>query len=217
MHDGRVVTWQVCCAFPGGFPHVHAERRTPNAERRTDRNAYDAFCPACLLGVPPPAAASLALLSQVLIPWGALGPGTLLGAALAGVDLRAFGAWTSAASALWLLLLLPLFWRLSAEAGLAGSARERLADAATMVLLAALLVGANLVATVEIAGLVALSPPLLARLWAEQGGAEAQYALSVMLDTGAGQTRNADEALRWLRASAGQNYPPAVQALQARN
>lgn len=125
------------------------------------------------LNVPPPAAASLALLSQVLIPWGALGPGTLLGAALAGVDLRAFGAWTSAASAVWLLLLLPLFWRLSAEAGLTGSARERLADAATMVLLAALLVGANLVATVEIAGLVALSPPLLARLWAEQGGADA--------------------------------------------
>ncbi|MGV2481346.1 UNVERIFIED_CONTAM: sel1 repeat family protein, partial [Salmonella enterica subsp. enterica serovar Weltevreden] len=57
----------------------------------------------------------------------------------------------------------------------------------------------------------------LFRVAAELGEAEAQYALSVMLDTGAGQTRNADEALRWLRASAGQNYPPAVQALQARN
>lgn len=126
------------------------------------------------LAVPAPSAAALALLSLVLIPWGALGPGTLLGAALAGVDLRAFGAWTSAASALWLLLLLPLFWRLSAEAGLAGTARDRLADAATMATLAALLVGANLVTTVEIAGLVALAPPLLLRLWLEEGAGDAQ-------------------------------------------
>jgi lactate permease len=122
------------------------------------------------LAVPAPAAASLALLSLVLIPWGALGPGTQLGAALAGVDLRAFGAWTSAASALWLMLLLPLFWRLSAEAGLGASGRDRLADAATMAALAALLVAANLLATVEVAGLIALSPPLLLRLFAEEGG-----------------------------------------------
>ncbi len=122
------------------------------------------------LAVPAPAAASLALLSLVLIPWGALGPGTQLGAALAGVDLRAFGAWTAAASALWLMLLLPLFWRLSAEAGLAASAREKAADALTMAALAALLVAANLLATVEVAGLIALSPPLLLRLLAEEGG-----------------------------------------------
>jgi len=122
------------------------------------------------LGVSGPAAASLALLSQVLIPWGALGPGTLLGAALAGVDLSAFGAWTAAASALWLLLLLPLFWRLAEEAGLGGAARDRAEDAATMAALAALLVAANLVATVEVAGLIALGPPLLARAWREGRG-----------------------------------------------
>ncbi len=122
------------------------------------------------LAVPAPAAASLALLSLVLIPWGALGPGTQLGAALAGVDLRAFGAWTAAASALWLMLLLPLFWQLSAEAGLAASPREKAADALTMAALAALLVAANLLATVEVAGLIALSPPLLLRLLAEEGG-----------------------------------------------
>jgi lactate permease len=122
------------------------------------------------LAVPAPAAAALSLLSLVLIPWGGLGPGTQLGAALAGVDLRAFGAWTSAASALWLMLLLPLFWRLSAEAELGGNARERLADATTMAATAALLVAANVYATVEVAGLIALSPPLLLRLAAEQGG-----------------------------------------------
>lgn len=122
------------------------------------------------LGVSGPAAAALSLLSQVLIPWGALGPGTLLGAALAGVDLRAFGAWTAAASALWLMLLLPLFWRLSAEAGLGGTSRDRAEDALTMAALSALLVAANLVATVEVAGLIALAPPMLLRLWREGGG-----------------------------------------------
>jgi lactate permease len=122
------------------------------------------------LGVPAPAAAALSLLSQVLIPWGALGPGTLLGAALAGVDLRAFGAWTSAASAAWLLLLLPLFWRLAREAGLGGTARERGEDAVTMLVLVTLLVAANLLATVEVAGLIALSPPLLVRLLREGRG-----------------------------------------------
>lgn len=122
------------------------------------------------LAVPAPAAASLALLSLVLIPWGALGPGTQLGAALAGVDLRAFGAWTAAASALWLMLLLPLFWRLSAEAGLGATARGKAADALTMAALAGLLVAANVFATVEVAGLIALSPPLLLRLFAEEGG-----------------------------------------------
>lgn len=57
----------------------------------------------------------------------------------------------------------------------------------------------------------------LFRKAAEQGEAEAQYALSVMLETGAGQTRNPEEALRWLKSSAAMQYPPAVEALQARN
>lgn len=122
------------------------------------------------LAVPAPAAAALALLSLVLIPWGGLGPGTQLGAALAGVDLGAFGAWTAAASALWLLLLLPLFWRLAREAGLGGTPLEKAADAASMAGLAALLVGANLIATVEVAGLIALAPPLLLQLLRETGG-----------------------------------------------
>ncbi|WP_374339984.1 tetratricopeptide repeat protein [Methyloversatilis sp.] len=56
----------------------------------------------------------------------------------------------------------------------------------------------------------------LFRIAAEQDDAEAQYALAVMLDTGTGQTRDVEEATRWLRASAAGKYPPAVQALQAR-
>lgn len=113
------------------------------------------------LGVTGPAGAALSLFSQVLIPWGGLGPGTLLGAALAGVPLRALGAWNAVLSAAWLLTLLPVFWRLATEAGLPPSRRDRIEAAATILALGALLVAANLLATVEVAGLLALGPPLL--------------------------------------------------------
>jgi lactate permease len=113
------------------------------------------------LGVFGPAGAALSLFSQVLIPWGGLGPGTLLGAALAGVPLRALGAWNAVLSAAWLLALLPVFWRLAAEAGLPPSRRDRLEGAATLLVFGALLIAANLLATVEVAGLLALGPPLL--------------------------------------------------------
>ena len=56
----------------------------------------------------------------------------------------------------------------------------------------------------------------LFRQAAEAGEAEGQYALSVMLDTGAGQPRDPEQALRWLRASAAGRYPPAIEALKAR-
>lgn len=116
------------------------------------------------LGIGGPAGAALSLLSQMLIPWGGLGPGTLLGAALAGVELRALGAWNAALSAAWLLTLLPVFWRLAAEAGLPPSRRDRIEDAATIAALGVLLIAANLLATVEVAGLLALGPPLAWRL-----------------------------------------------------
>jgi lactate permease len=116
------------------------------------------------LGVTGPAGAALSLFSQVLIPWGGLGPGTLLGAALAGVSLRALGAWNAGLSAAWLMMLLPVFWRLAAEAGLPPSRRDRIEGAATMLVFGALLIAANLAATVEVAGLLALGPPLLWQL-----------------------------------------------------
>ena len=116
------------------------------------------------LGIRGPAGAALSLLSQMLIPWGGLGPGTLLGAALAGVELRALGAWNAGLSAAWLLTLLPVFWRLAAEAGLPPSRRDRIRDTAAIAALGLLLIAANLLASVEVAGLLALGPPLAWRL-----------------------------------------------------
>ncbi|MFQ3623727.1 MAG: L-lactate permease, partial [Acetobacteraceae bacterium] len=116
------------------------------------------------IGVVGAPAAALSLLSQVLIPWGGLGPGTLLGAALAGVELRALGSWNAALSALWLPTLLPVFWRLASEAGLPADASDRRDDGLALLALGVLLILANLVSTVEVAGLLALGPVLAWRL-----------------------------------------------------
>lgn len=48
---------------------------------------------------------------------------------------------------------------------------------------------------------------------AEAGVAEAQYALSVMLQTGIGRPLDSQEAQQWLARAAAQNYPPALQKL----
>jgi len=55
----------------------------------------------------------------------------------------------------------------------------------------------------------------LFRRAAEAGNAEAQYALSVMYQTGVGQTQDDELAKQWLMRSAEQNYPPAINKLGA--
>jgi len=53
----------------------------------------------------------------------------------------------------------------------------------------------------------------LFRQAAEAGNAEAQYALSVMYRTGAGQVQNSQLADVWLRRAAAQHYQPALDKL----
>lgn len=48
---------------------------------------------------------------------------------------------------------------------------------------------------------------------AQEGDAEAQYALAVMLHTGKGQAKNLEAAQEWLQRAATQNYGPAKEAL----
>ena len=48
------------------------------------------------------------------------------------------------------------------------------------------------------------------RIWANE------VMHGAMLDTGAGQAKDPQQALRWLRASAAGRHPPAVEALKAR-
>jgi hypothetical protein len=117
------------------------------------------------MGLRGAVAAALALQALVLVPWGGLGPGTALGAALAGVPAQRVAmvaAWPNAA---WLLLLGPLIWALSARAGVPVPPRERAAQLAMLAAVAALLLAANAALPFEVAGIVATSPVLASALW----------------------------------------------------
>ncbi|MBC7433195.1 MAG: hypothetical protein H7345_14125, partial [Rubritepida sp.] len=92
------------------------------------------FALTALRGMGVGGAVSVALAAQalVLVPWGGLGPGTALGAALAGVapqELARIAAWPTAA---WLLLLAPLLWRLVAAGGAPPGGRGQRAPPAVL-------------------------------------------------------------------------------------
>jgi lactate permease len=117
------------------------------------------------MGLGGPVAVALALQALVLVPWGGLGPGTALGAALVGQPaqgLAQLGAWPSAA---WLLLLAPLIWSLMRRAGLALSGRERAAQLAMLAAVAGLLLLGNHLLPFEVVGIVATAPVLAVALW----------------------------------------------------
>lgn len=117
------------------------------------------------MGIGGAAAGALALQALVLVPWGGLGPGTALGAALTGLparDLSLAAAWLTAG---WLVLLAPLLWSLSARAGVPVPGRERAAQLAMLALLAALLLASATWLPFELAGILASGPVMLWALW----------------------------------------------------
>lgn len=110
-------------------------------------------------------AGALALLSLSMVPWGGLGPGTLLGAALIGVpaqDAAALAAWPNAA---WLLVLGPVCWRLTRAAGVEIPPGEKLAQMGMLSVMAVLLVASHAVLPFEVVGLVSSGSVLLFALW----------------------------------------------------
>ncbi|MCX8134556.1 MAG: L-lactate permease [Roseococcus sp.] len=117
------------------------------------------------MGVRGVVAVALSVQALTLVPWGGLGPGTALGAAIAGVPGQAVGAIAAWPAALWLLLLLPLQWRLQAMAGAAPPAAERAVQAGLTLLLGALLILAHRLLPFELAGVVAAGPVAALALW----------------------------------------------------
>lgn len=110
-------------------------------------------------------AGALALLSLCLVPWGGLGPGTLLGAALIGApaqEVARIAAWPNAA---WLLVLGPVCWRLTAAAGVAVPPREKLAQLAMLLAVAAILVTSHAVLPFEVLGILSTGLVLVFALW----------------------------------------------------
>ncbi|MBR0654717.1 L-lactate permease [Plastoroseomonas arctica] len=117
------------------------------------------------MGLNGPIAGAMALLSLCLVPWGGLGPGTLLGATLVGVPVQAMAHVISYPNAAWLLMLGPVLWHLCAKAGIAVPAREKLAQTGILAASATILIGGHWILPFEILGILATGIPLLAVLY----------------------------------------------------
>jgi lactate permease len=115
-----------------------------------------------IIGAP---AGAMALLALCLIPWGGLGPGSLLGAALIGLPAQDILRITALPNALWLLALGPVLWRLCSAAGLAVSAAEKRAQMGYLLAVAILLVGCHSLLPFEVIGVIATGLPLVFALW----------------------------------------------------
>ncbi len=120
-------------------------------------------------GIAPAIALALGAFSQSLVPWGALGIGTKISAAIAGVPVDDV-AWRCAlitAPILWIMV--PVYWRIARGAGIGIERAQRIEDAATVATLSLLLVLTNTILPIELAGLAAIAPVLLYRLWRSEG------------------------------------------------
>jgi lactate permease len=117
------------------------------------------------MGIGGAVAGAMALLSLCLVPWGGLGPGTLLGAALVGLPVQDLARLASLPNAAWLLALGPVLWRLCGQAGIAVPAAEKRAQAAILAVVAALLVGGHWLLPFEVLGILATGLPLVVVLW----------------------------------------------------
>lgn len=112
------------------------------------------------LGVAPLPAVAVGLLSQMLVPWGGLGIGTVIGAALGNLPLQGFGLSSASLMPVFLLVLLGWFWWWSHRLGLGLSLRNMALDLLWTAALLGLLYLGNRYASVDTAGLIATAPLL---------------------------------------------------------
>ena len=110
----------------------------------------------------------LGLFSQVLVSWGAMANGTVVGAAFAGLPARDLGIHSAPLSAPLLFGWLVLFWRMTARAGLTNSVRNSLGELAILAIAVVLLIAANAQFGPEIAGMAALAPLIILQFWRDE-------------------------------------------------
>jgi lactate permease len=117
------------------------------------------------IGLPPLHVVLLGLFSQVLVSWGAMANGTIVGAAFAGLPPHALGLHSALLSVPLLFAWLLLFWRMAASAGLINSIGNAVSELVTLTLALALLILANAWLGPEIAGMAALGPLIVIHFW----------------------------------------------------
>lgn len=115
------------------------------------------------IGLAPTDAVLLGLFSQMMVPWGALANGTIVGAQLAGLSPTVLGIHSALLTLPLLLAWLGLFWRFAAAAGVSGTKRDLVAEAASTMTAAALLILANVELGPEVAAMAALGPLIAIR------------------------------------------------------
>ncbi len=116
-------------------------------------------------GARGPVAASIGLLSLSLVPWGGLGPGSALGAALADVPVQPMLARNAVQAGAFLLCLLPVFWWWAGMAGVWIGWQRRAGQALWVAAVAGLIVLWSRTLPWELASLLATGPLLLLKLW----------------------------------------------------
>ncbi|OWJ98248.1 hypothetical protein B6S59_01345 [Pseudomonas sp. A46] len=105
-----------------------------------------------------------ALLSQTIIPWGAMGSGTLLAAAYARMPASELGVHSMVlVTVLMLLVWLPLFWRTASASGMRASASECAHEAVWILVALGLLTIATAYLGPETALLAAFGPLIVLR------------------------------------------------------
>ena len=117
------------------------------------------------MGIGGAVAIALAAQSQVMVPWGALGPGSALGAVLAGVPVQEMTALVALPNAAWILGLAPVLWWLQARAGVPVPPREKATQTLMLAVMAALLIGLHAILPFEMVGLVASGMVAVWALW----------------------------------------------------
>lgn len=120
-------------------------------------------------GIAPIDAVLLGLFSQILVPWGALANGTIVGAQLSGLAPAILGAHSAILSAPLLLGWLCLFWLFAARAGVSATWRRLLIELLATVSTIALLIMANIQLGPEPAGMAALAPLIVVRFLFTKG------------------------------------------------
>ena len=115
-----------------------------------------------------------ALLSQTLIPWGAMGSGTLLASAYARVPASQLALYSLVPVALLTALWMALYWRTAARAGLRAAASEHWREAGWMTVSLAALAAATALLGPETALLAAYGPLIVARFLLDRRPGRAQ-------------------------------------------
>jgi lactate permease len=112
------------------------------------------------LGVAPLPAIAVGLLSQMLVPWGGLGIGTTIGAALGHLPLHEFGLYSASLMPPFVAVLLGWFWWWSHKLKLGLSLANMALDLVWTCAMFGLLWLGNRFASVDTAGLIATAPLL---------------------------------------------------------